>query len=92
MNMSRRKRSKLLIVMNILEALAEKDIAPTRLSVIANMPYDRLVKLLKELEAQKLIEIVDTGRSKVVKLTSKGYKLLNELRKIKKILDEYGLL
>jgi len=91
-NMSRRKRSKLLIVMSILEALAESDAVPTRLTVVANMPYDRLVKLLKELEAQELIEIVDAGRSKVVKLTSKGYGLLNELRRIKKILDEYGLL
>ncbi len=87
-----RRRSKLLIVMEILEILSREDIAPTRLATLVNMPYDRLIKLLRELESRKLIEIVDGDHSKIAVLTDRGFRLLEELRRIKNILNEYGLL
>ncbi|ADM27432.1 conserved hypothetical protein [Ignisphaera aggregans DSM 17230] len=87
-----RKRNKLLIVMDILETLSRESIAPTRLAIHVNMPYDRLINILRELESKGLIKIVDGSHSRSVVLTDKGLKLLEELRRIKNILSEYGLL
>jgi len=86
-----KKRTKLLIVMELLEVLSSNELPPTRLATLVNMPYDRLANLLRELEEKKLVEVVEGGRSKVVRITEEGLKLLGELKKIKKILDEYGL-
>jgi len=87
-----RKRNKLLIVMDILETLSRESIAPTRLAINVNMPYDRLINLLRELESKGLVKIVEGDHSRTVVLTDKGLKLLEELRRIKNILSEYGLL
>jgi len=90
--MSGRRRYKLLIVMDVLETLSKGAIAPTRLAMHVNMPYDRLVKVLKELESRGLVRVVDDGgSSRAVVLTDKGLELLNELRRLKNILSEFGL-
>lgn len=66
--------------------------SPTRLATIVNMPYDRLTKILQELNEKGIIEIHNSGRSKSVNLTPKGVELYEELEEIVKLLNSYGLL
>lgn len=86
-----KKRSKLLIVFNILEILMQGEINPTKLATLVNMPYDRLLNLLKELNEKKLVKITSLGKSKSVSITPKGVEVYEELKKIIILLEEYGL-
>ncbi|MEM0014671.1 MAG: winged helix-turn-helix domain-containing protein [Zestosphaera sp.] len=87
-----RKRSKLEVVFDVLDALSKEAVNPTRLATLANMPYDRLRKLLNELIERGLVMLEDHGRSQTVVLTLQGYQLHEELKRIKKILEDYGML
>ncbi|MET1127815.1 MAG: winged helix-turn-helix domain-containing protein [Thermoproteota archaeon] len=85
------RRSKLEIVAEVLEALARGPTNPTRLATLVNMPYDRLRALLDELEARGVVRIAEGGRSATVELTLQGGKLLRELRRLKRVLRDFGL-
>ncbi len=87
-----KKRSKLEIIFDVIEILAREPINPTKLSMLVNMPYDRLKRLLDELVDKGIIRYEEQGRSKIYILTSQGYKLSEELKKIKRILKDYGVL
>ncbi len=90
--MGRQRRSRSEIIFDILEALSvEEGIPPTRLATIANLPYDRLQPILWELVEKGLVEASKNGRSTRLSLTPKGFRLLKELRRIKKILLDFGL-
>lgn len=90
-----RRRSRIEIVMDILEALEEEGpMPPTRLATHANMPYDRLAPLLAELEEKGVIEVEEVSASpktRTARLTSKGRELLRELRRLKRVLVDFGL-
>lgn len=87
-----RKRSRLLIVFNLLEILMQGETNPTRLATLVNMPYDRLFNLLKELNEKELVKIASLGRGKSVSITPKGVEVYEELKKVIRLLEEYGLI
>jgi predicted transcriptional regulator len=87
-----KKRSKLQIIYNILETLMQGEINPTKLATLVNMPYDRLMDLLEEMNEKGLVIISSSGKVKSVGITSKGVELYEELKKVVELLDEYGLL
>jgi predicted transcriptional regulator len=91
-----KKRSRLELIMEILEAInSEEGISPTWLSIKVNLSYDRVKKILDDLIARGLVESLPSderkGSTKLV-LTTKGVELVKELRKIKSLLRDYGLL
>lgn len=88
----KKRRARLEIVMSVLSALESEEMPPTQLATAVNMPYDRLKRLLDELEARGLVGSKESGRSKAYYLTEKGLHVLSELRRIRRILEEYGLL
>ncbi|MCS7112027.1 MAG: hypothetical protein N3D82_02330 [Ignisphaera sp.] len=87
-----KKRSKLEILFDVIEILSKEPVNPTRLSMLVNMPYDRLKKLLDELVDKGIIGYEEQGRSRVYVLTHRGYRLGEELKKIRKVLEDYGIL
>jgi predicted transcriptional regulator len=87
-----RKRTKLQIIYDILRILMLGEINPTKLATLVNMPYDRLMNLLKEMNEKGLVKIVSTGKTKTVGITHKGVELYEELKKIVELLNDYGLL
>ncbi len=90
--MSRKRRAKIEIIMDVLEVLARKgEEPPSKIATYANLSYDRLQKLLAELEAKEIVERVTTSERTLYRLTSRGYRLLTELKKIKKLLGDFGL-
>lgn len=91
-----KKRNKLDIILEVLEVIsAESGINPTWLSTKVNLSYDRVKKILDELIARGLIESVPSSERKgatMLVLTPKGTKLLEELKKLKSLLRDYGLI
>jgi predicted transcriptional regulator len=90
--MARRKRDRLSIVLDILEELSKEPQNPTKLAAAVNMPYDRLKKLLDELVERGLVTYREQSRIRIYSLTAEGYRVYEELKKVKKILQDYGLL
>ena len=91
-----KKRSRLELIMEILEAInSEEGINPTWLSIKVNLSYDRVKKILDYLIARGLVKSLPSderkGFTKLV-LTTKGVELVKELRKMKSLLRDYGLL
>ena len=85
--MRRKYRSQAAIICDILEALSSKPgIAPTRLSQEVNVPYTRLTGYLKLLKEKGLI-FEDKG----LYLTEEGFKMLVEMRRVRKIFSSLGL-
>ncbi len=85
----KRYRTQLGIAHDVLEALArDGPMSPTRLSTIANLPYDRLVDILNRLEKRGCVARDEGG---LYKITEKGYELLEKLRELKKIAESLGL-
>jgi len=88
----RQKRSRTEIIMDVLEAIASEEyVTPTRLATIANMPYDRLQPIVEELTVKGIVEAMEDGRSRRLKLTVRGLQLLQELRRLKRVLRDFGL-
>jgi|YelNatPaOPRAMG01_1025707.scaffolds.fasta_scaffold09126_7 predicted transcriptional regulator len=91
-----KKRSKLELIMEILEVVStESGITPTWLSIKVNLSYDRVKKILDELIKQGLIESTPSNERKgstELTLTLKGMKLLEELKKLRTLLEDYGLI
>jgi predicted transcriptional regulator len=91
--MARRKRGRLEIVMDVLEALDGAPQPPTRVATAANLPYDRLQPILEELAEKGLVELKPSpeGRGRVAALTERGRRLLYEMRRLRKLLEDFGL-
>lgn len=91
-----KKRSKLDIILEMLEVISsESGINPTWLSTKVNLSYDRLKKILDELVARGLVESIPSNERKgstMLVLTPKGTELLEELKRLKSLLRDYGLI
>lgn len=91
-----KKRSRVELVLEILEAIYEEgEINPTKLSLKVNLSYDRVKRILGELAERKLVEVQphdDRKGAAKITLTPRGIKLLLELKKLKSLLEDYGLL
>ncbi len=76
------------IMVDILEVIRSSGGAKvTELMRDANMPYDRLMKYLRELEDKGLI----VKRGNAYHLTAKGVKFLEEFDRIKRFFDAFGI-
>lgn len=90
--MGRAKRSRAEIVLDILEALARGPQPPTRLATAANLPYDRLAAILEELERAGLVSVEEVDeRSRLARLTGKGFKVYGELSRVRRLVRDLGL-
>jgi predicted transcriptional regulator len=88
----KQRRSRAEIVLEILEVLSSYEgISPTRLATAANLPYDRLQPILRMLVERGLVAMSRNSRSTVLSLTPKGFKVLRELRRVMRILLDFGL-
>ena len=79
-------RSRLKIILDILTAINEESGKISKILLYANLSYDRLMKYLKELLERELIK-EEMGE---YKLTEKGYKFLEELRRAEKLAEAFG--
>lgn len=90
-----KKRSRLQIIIEVLEALSQRsELHATELSLMVRLSYDRLKSILEDLNGKGLLILKRSDnehRSLIVKLTSEGDRLLEELRRLKKLLEDYGL-
>jgi predicted transcriptional regulator len=87
------RRSKLDIIRDILAVLEEKGPQPiSRLATYANLPYDRLRRLIGELEEKRIVALTRSSSTLIVEITPQGVKLLEELRKLEALLRDLGLL
>gem|GEM_PF-1896706 len=90
--MKKHKRTRVEIVIDVLENVASYGpIVPTRLATSANMPYDRLLPIVEDLVSKKILSVREEGRSRYLEMTPKGYKLLRELKKLRKLLRDFEL-
>ena len=80
-------RSRLKIILDILTAINEEGGMISKILLYANLSYDRLMHYLKELLEKELIK-EEMGESK---LTEKGYKFLEEMRRDEKLAEACGL-
>ncbi|MBW2971142.1 hypothetical protein KY320_03205 [Candidatus Woesearchaeota archaeon] len=89
-----RKRDRLEIIHDILEAIREKrgNIKPTHILYKSNLSHQMLSDYLEELIKKKfIVEHVDKRRKRSYELTDKGYKYLEDYRVIRGFVDSYGL-
>lgn len=85
------RRSKLRIVVDILEVIKEEGGAKiTQILYGANLSYDRLIKYIDELKALQLIEERRVNGVKYY-LTDKGVKFLEEFKKIERFAEAFGI-
>ena len=88
--MTRRTRTRILI--DILEALSKRPGQPaTRLATATNMAYDRLAAILEKLEERGIVEKTRDGNRAGYALTDRGKQLLRELKRLEKILRDFGI-
>ncbi|MDH5816326.1 MAG: winged helix-turn-helix domain-containing protein [Candidatus Nezhaarchaeota archaeon] len=90
-----RKRSRLQIIIEILEMLSQHgELHATELSLMVKLSYDRLKSILEDLSEKGLLVLErskNEHKSLMIKLTSDGDRLLEELRRLKRLLEDYGL-
>jgi predicted transcriptional regulator len=82
------------IIVDILERISEEPVTPTRLATTANLPYDRLQPILEELAARGIVVFEaqkGNPRARMVTLTDRGRRLLYELRRLRRVLTDFGL-
>lgn len=90
--MKRKHRPKIVILYDILKTIREHDGATVSEIILhANIPHDRLKKILNSLLEKRIIERINRRGRILYVLTVEGYKLFCELEKIKRILDSLGL-
>jgi predicted transcriptional regulator len=91
--MAAKRRSKIEIVGDILFLMQRKGgkVKPTHILYGGNLSHDRLKIYVDELLTKQLIEEVQEEDKKFYRITDKGLKLVEELRKIKNVTDAFGL-
>ena len=85
------RRTRLKILIDVLEALAREEMPASRVCEAANMPYDRLKPLLDRLEKHGLVRVRTVSRSRVYGITSRGLRELERLRRAHATLRSLGL-
>ena len=87
------RRTRLSIILDVLEAIVSNggEVLATRLATASNMPYDRLVRLLTDLESRGLVSVREHGRMRKVAITAKGLEALSRLRELRRLLRDLGI-
>ena len=87
--MPKPKRNKMEIYNDILSAIAQEltngEAKPTRIQMLSNLAYDKLVRYLDELEGKKMIMQNPLG------ITEKGRDFLQDYNRIKDFVFEMGV-
>ncbi|MCY0859238.1 MAG: hypothetical protein OWQ54_02280 [Sulfolobaceae archaeon] len=87
-----KRRSRVGILYDILEALESGPMNLTNLMYKSNLPYDRFREIIDDMKRNGLIvEKDEEGGKKVYYITKKGMEALNELRNAKKVLKSFGI-
>jgi len=88
-----KRRSKLSIIIDVLEYLQSEggESPATRIAQDTGLAYDRLVKLLEELNEKGLVEVETGERTRRVRITRKGLSVLQRLRDMRKFLEDLGI-
>ncbi len=87
-----KQRSTIRIYLDILSAADEEGNAKTtRLLQKANLPHDRLMKHLAELEKRDLLTEVNNGGNRYYTITSKGRDFVSEVRRAQSFLSAFGV-
>ncbi len=87
-----KKRERLEIIRDILEAVKEKrSIKPTRLLYSSNLSPQMFKSYIGELTKKGFIEEKEKKKSKEFVLTNKGRNFLYEYKKIENFIESFGL-
>ncbi len=85
-----RYRSRLGIVVNILEVLASGEEKPTRIMYGTNLSYDRLQRYLASLVEMGLVEEVRVEEGVRYRITRQGLDFLSEAKRIVEFMRAFG--
>jgi len=86
------KRTRIEIILDVLDNLARYPDAPlTKIALYSNLPYDRLIKILDLLESKNLLQKIDDNNRISYVFTEKGRILLKEMKRLRHILNDFGL-
>lgn len=87
-----RQRSTIRIYADVLTATAEEGNAKTtRILQKANLPHDRLMKHISELEKRGLLQRVNDGESRYYTITARGQEFVKEVQKAQAFLSAFGV-
>lgn len=87
------RRSKHEIIYDILNLISSKGgrVKPTHILYGGNLSHDRLKKYLEELIGAGFIEKTEEKGHTFYKLTEKGYKFIEEFKKIEEMTQAFGI-
>ena len=88
-----RKRTRLEIIEAILEYLVNSggEAPATRVATANGLAYDRLMNLVEDLQAKGILLVDSEEGRKNLRVTSRGLELLNELRRLRRVIRDFGL-
>ena len=87
-----KQRSTLRIYVDILTAAeVEGNAKPTRILQRANLPHDRMMKHVGELQKRGLLDEVNNGGSRYYVVTPKGKNFVKEVQRAEAFLSAFGV-
>ena len=87
-----KQRSTLRIYVDILTAAeGEGNAKPTRILQRANLPHDRMMKHVGELQKRGLLDEVNNGESRYYVVTPKGKNFVKEVQRAEAFLSAFGV-
>jgi predicted transcriptional regulator len=87
-----KQRSTIRIYLDILSVAQEEGNAKTtRILQKANLPYDRLMKHIAELQKRSLLEEVNNGGNRYYTVTPKGMEFVKEVKRAQSFLSAFGV-
>ena len=87
-----KQRSTVRIYLDILLAAeVEGNAKPTRILQRANLPHDRMMKHVSELQKRGLLDEVSNGGSRYYVITSKGQSFVREAQRAEAFLSAFGV-
>jgi len=87
-----KQRSTIRIYLDILLATEDEGNAkPTRILQRANLPHDRMMKHVSELQKRGLLDEVNNGESRYYTITSKGKTFVREVQRAEAFLSAFGV-
>ncbi len=82
-----RRRSRVVIIMQILEYLSNGCSRPTKIATALNLAYDRLDNMLNQLKDAGLVEFNNDEYC----ITRRGLRLLDEYRRFRDLAKSFGI-
>lgn len=87
-----KQRSTVRIYLDILQATEDEgNVKPTRILQRANLPHDRMMKHVSELQKRGLLEEVSDGDSRYYVITQRGRGFLKEALRAEAFLSAFGV-